>query len=54
MDDKIAKDIVKQLKRIADALEAKAKRDTVAEKRKSKLESLQVMEIRKNAANISS
>lgn len=54
MDDKIAKDIAKQLKRIADALELKAKKETVAEKRKAKLESLQVMEIRKNAANPSS
>jgi len=54
MDDKIAKDIAKQLKRIADALEAKAKRDAVTEKRQAKLESLQVMEIRKNATNTSS
>lgn len=46
MDDKIAKDIVKQLKRIADAIEANNKRETVAEKRKAKLESLQVREIR--------
>jgi hypothetical protein len=54
MDDKIAKDIAKQLKRIADSLEQKAKKEAVAEKRKAKLESLQVMEIRKNASNTSS
>ena len=46
MDDKIAKEIAKQLKRIADHLEATNKRETVAEKRKAKLESLQVREIR--------
>jgi hypothetical protein len=51
MDDKIAKDIAKQLKRIADAMEAKNKRETVTEKRKAKLDSLQVLEIKKNAAN---
>jgi hypothetical protein len=51
MDDKIAKDIAKQLKRIADAMEAKNKRDTVAEKRTAKLNSLQVLEIKRNAAN---
>ncbi len=47
MDDKIAKDIAKQLKRIADAMEAKNKRETVTEKRKAKLDSLQVLEIKK-------
>ena len=46
MDDKIAKEISKQLKRIADQMEATNKRETVAEKRKAKLESLQVREIR--------
>jgi hypothetical protein len=46
MDDKIAKEILKQLKRIADSMEASNKRETVAEKRKAKLESLQVREIR--------
>ena len=46
MDEKTAKEIAKQLKRIADAIEAKNKRETVAEKRKAKLESLQVREIR--------
>lgn len=51
MDDKIAKDIAKQLKRIADAMEAKNKRDTVTEKRKAKLESLQVLEIKRSASN---
>jgi|TARA_R100000541_G_scaffold6082_1_gene13475 hypothetical protein len=51
MDDKIAKEIVKQLKRIADSMEAKSKRETVTEKRKAKLESLQVLEIKKNASN---
>ena len=48
MDDKLAKEIAKQLKRIADAMEAKEKRETLAEKRKAKLESLQVIDIRKN------
>ena len=46
MDEKTAKEIAKQLRRIADAMEAKNKRETVAEKRKAKLESLQVREIR--------
>lgn len=46
MDAKIANEIAKQLKRIADAMEAKEKRETLAEKRKAKLESLQVREIR--------
>ena len=46
MDAKIANEIAKQLKRIADQMEAKNKRETVAEKRKAKLESLQVREIR--------
>ena len=46
MDDKIAKDIAKQLKRIADQMEATNKREGIAEKRKAKLESLQVREIR--------
>ena len=48
MDEKTAKEIAKQLKRIADAMEAKNKRETVAEKRKAKLESLQVREIRES------
>lgn len=48
MDEKTAKEIAKQLKRIADAIEAKNKRETVAEKRKAKLESLQVREIRQS------
>ena len=48
MDAKIANEIAKQLKRIADQMEAKNKRETVAEKRKAKLESLQVIDIRKN------
>jgi ABC-type hemin transport system substrate-binding protein len=48
MDEKTAKEIAKQLKRIADAMEAKNKRETVAEKRKAKLESLQVREIRQS------
>jgi hypothetical protein len=52
MDDKIAKDIAKQLKRIADAMEANNKRETVAEKRKAKLESLQVREIRNSKTEI--
>lgn len=46
MEEKIAKEIAKQLKRIADQMEAANKRETVAEKRKAKLESLQVREIR--------
>ena len=46
MEEKTAKDIAKQLKRIADQMEAQNKRETVAEKRKAKLESLQVREIR--------
>lgn len=48
MDEKTAKEIAKQLKRIADVMEAKNKRETVAEKRKAKLESLQVREIRQS------
>lgn len=48
MDEKTAKEIAKQLKRIADAMEATNKRETLAEKRKAKLESLQVREIREN------
>tara|TARA_B100001248_G_scaffold211218_1_gene165457 strand:+ start:322 stop:483 length:162 start_codon:yes stop_codon:yes gene_type:complete len=48
MDEKTAKEIAKQLKRIADAMEAKNKRETIAEKRKAKLESLQVREIRQS------
>lgn len=48
MDEKTANEIAKQLKRIADAMEAKNKRETVAEKRKAKLESLQVREIRQS------
>ena len=52
MDDKTAKDIAKQLKRIADAMEASNKRETVAEKRKAKLESLQVREIRNSKTEI--
>lgn len=51
MDDKIAKDIVKQLKRIADAMEISNKRETLMEKRKAKLEALQVLEIKRNASN---
>ena len=47
MDEKTAKDIAKQLKRIADAMEAQGKRDILAEKRRAKLESLQVIDIRK-------
>ena len=47
MDAKIANEIAKQLKRIADAMEAKERRETLAEKRKAKLESLQVIDIRK-------
>lgn len=46
MDEKIAKEIAKQLKRIADSMEAANKREIIAEKRKAKLESLQVREIR--------
>ena len=42
MDEKTAKEIAKQLKRIADAMEAGNKRDIIAEKRRAKLESLQV------------
>ena len=52
MDDKIAKDIAKQLKRIADSMEATNKRDIIAEKRKAKLESLQVREIRNSKTEI--
>jgi hypothetical protein len=48
MDEKTAKEIAKQLKRIADAMEASNKRELVAEKRKAKLESLQVREIRQS------
>lgn len=51
MDEKTAKEIAKQLKRIADAMEIANKREIVAEKRKAKLESLQVREIRENRAN---
>ena len=47
MDEKTAKEIAKQLKRIADAMETSNKRDTLAEKRRAKLESLQVIDIRK-------
>ena len=38
MDEKTAKEIAKQLKRIADAMESQGKRDILAEKRKAKLE----------------
>lgn len=48
MDEKTAKEIAKQLKRIADAMESRNKREHVAEKRKAKLESLQVREIRQS------
>lgn len=48
MDEKTAKEIAKQLKRIADAMEVANKREIVAEKRKAKLESLQVREIRQS------
>lgn len=48
MDEKTAKEIVKQLKRIADAMEMSNKREALAEKRKAKLESLQVREIRQS------
>ena len=48
MDEKTAKEIAKQLKRIADAMEVSNKRELVAEKRKAKLESLQVREIRQS------
>jgi len=48
MDEKTAKEISKQLKRIADAMEVANKRELVAEKRKAKLESLQVREIRQS------
>ncbi len=48
MDEKTAKEIAKQLKRIADAMEAGNKRDIIAEKRRAKLESLQVREIRQS------
>lgn len=51
MDEKTAKEIAKQLKRIADAMESVNKRETLAEKRKAKLESLQVRELRENRAN---
>jgi len=47
MDEKTAKEIAKQLKRIADAMEATNKRETLSEKRKAKLESLEIREIRK-------
>lgn len=47
MEEKTAKEIAKQLKRIADAMENTNKRDDLAEKRKAKLESLQVLDIRK-------
>lgn len=47
MDEKTAKEIAKQLKRIADAMEATNKRETLSGKRKAKLESLQVIDIRK-------
>ena len=47
MDERTAKEIAKQLKRIADAMESQGKRDILAEKRKAKLESLQVIDIRK-------
>ena len=48
MDEKTAKEIAKQLKRIAEAMKVKNKRETVADKRKAKLESLQVREIRQS------
>jgi hypothetical protein len=47
MDEKTAKEIAKQLKRIADAMESTNKRETLSEKRKAKLESLEIREIRK-------
>lgn len=51
MDAKIANEIAKQLKRIADAMEAKEKRETLVEKRRAKLESLQVREIRQSKSD---
>ena len=51
MDQEIIIDAIKhntaQQSRIADAMEATNKRDVLAEKRRAKLESLQVIDIRK-------
>jgi hypothetical protein len=41
MEEKTAKELVKQLTRIADALEKKNKREEVVEKRKLKLDKLE-------------
>lgn len=46
MEDKLAKELVKQLTRIADALEAANKQDAVAEKRKVVLDKLQEKNLR--------
>jgi len=46
MDDKIAKELITQLKRIADALEKSNKSAEVAEKRKIVLEKLQEKNLR--------
>ena len=46
MEDKLAKELVKQLTRIADALEAANKQDAVAEKRKIVLDKLQEKNLR--------
>lgn len=46
MEEKTAKELVKQLTRIADALEKKNKREEVVEKRKLKLDKLEEMHLR--------
>jgi hypothetical protein len=46
MEEKTAKELVKQLTRIADALEKKNKREEVVEKRKLKLDKLEERHLR--------
>ena len=46
MDDKIAKELIKQLSRIADALEKSNANDAATEKRRIKLEKLEERNLR--------
>jgi hypothetical protein len=46
MDDKIAKELIKQLSRIADALEKSNMNDAATEKRRIKLEKLEERNLR--------
>jgi len=46
MEEKTAKEIAAQLKRIADAMEASNKREAIAEKRNIKLEKLEERKLR--------